>query len=291
MSASELIDKLNQDLFLFKNKFTPQFHLKIPAGVVRKIDTYRVEYFSYIEDSSYKSNICYLLQCVDYQLWLYQLFRPSLSLENTYFYQLLVTMGIIAEGLVVSILLNPFFVHLKETSTKDVNDLHVMKEEIIRNSFQKNIQALDKLGFLPQNLVNQYQDIRLEIRNIVHIQNWDGRLHESLTLYEFEAKMSHFKNFLLAVKENINLECGVAKMKLYFFKNDIDFSKKYRGVITNFNSKKGYGFIVAKGLNRDIYYHISNVNIDESHLKKGVKINFRIKVGKSGLEAREISLE
>ena len=291
MNSVELIRRLNQDISLFKDKFTPQFHLKIPAGVVRKIDTYRVEYFSYLEESSYKSNLCYLLQCIDYQLWLYQLFRPSLSLENTYFYQLLVTMGIMAEGLVVSILLNPFFAHLKEASTKNFNDLNAVKEEIIRKSFQKNIQALDKLDILSPSLVNQYQNIRSEIRNIVHIQNWEGRLHESLTLNQFEIKMSHFKGFLLAVKKNINLQYGITEMKLHFFKSNVDFAKKYWGDITSFNAKKGYGFIDVKTLNRDIYYHISNLKVDENQIKVGRKVRFHIKIGKSGLEAKEIHLE
>jgi hypothetical protein len=47
------------------------------------------------------------MQLLDYQIWLYKVFQPGLSLENAYFYQMLMTMGIITEALSTSVLLDP----------------------------------------------------------------------------------------------------------------------------------------------------------------------------------------
>ena len=250
------------------------------------MDAYRLEFFDYLEESTYKSNICYLLQFIDYQLWLYKLFRPSLSLENTYFYQLLVSMGVTAEGLVVAILLNPYF-KLKQ-SERDAN-FSAATGHILRNSFHKNIEALKYLKVLPGGLVSEYQTIRTEIRNIVHIQNWEGKLHESLTEEVFLSKMKRFKTFLIQVKENIRLESlDIQNISRFFFKAEIDFTKDHQGSIVNFAHKGGYGFIWVKTLQKEIYFHISNVLIQEKDIKTGLKVTFQIQVGRSGLEARKI---
>ena len=286
MNHQELIHRLNQDLELFREKFSAQFHLKIPKGVVKKVDVYRLEFFDYLEESTYKSNICYLLQLIDYQLWLYQLFRPSLSLENTYFYQLLVSMGVTAEGLVVAILLNPYF-KLKQ-SERDAN-FSVVTGHIVRNSFHKNIEALKSLKVLPGSLVSEYQTIRTEIRNIVHIQNWEGKLHESLTAEIFQSKMQQFKTFLIQIKENIRMESlDMQNISMFFFKAEIDFTQDYQGSIINFVHKGGYGFIQVRAIQKEIYFHISDALINEKAIKPGLRVTFQIQVGRSGLEARKI---
>ena len=81
------IKNLNQGISEFSEKYLNQFHLQIPKGVIKKVDYYRDYYFSYLNDSIYKSNLCYLIQLIDFQLWQYKLFRPGLSVENSYFYQ------------------------------------------------------------------------------------------------------------------------------------------------------------------------------------------------------------
>ena len=83
--ANDNLFYLNTQFQKFNNQFSEQFHIKIPKDTIKTVHYYRDRYFSYLKDSIYKSNICYLLQQLDYQIWLYKVFRPQLTLANTYF--------------------------------------------------------------------------------------------------------------------------------------------------------------------------------------------------------------
>ena len=138
----DVVQYLNKAFQTFHANFSSQFHLKIPKDTIKTVHYYRDHYFPYLRDSIYKSNICYLIQSLDYQLWLYKVFRPSLSLENAVFYQLLVSMGIITEALTTAILLDPFIVqNPKDRSLGAVDQQYSdIRSLITRNSFSRNIR-------------------------------------------------------------------------------------------------------------------------------------------------------
>ena len=94
----------------FTEKFSAQIPLAIPKGTLKTIDYYRDTYFKYLKDSEFKSNICYMLQLIEYQLWQYKLFKPQYSLESALFFQLLVTQGIIIEAVVFALIADPLVV-------------------------------------------------------------------------------------------------------------------------------------------------------------------------------------
>ena len=227
--------------------------------------------------------ICYSLLTIKFGF--INFFAPRLSLENTYFYQLLVSMGITAESLVIAILLNSCFT----TKNENENDLAI-KEQILRNSFQKNIDTISHLKLLPEPLIEAYQKIRLSVRNIVHLQNWEGKLYETLTVKVFQEKMASFKKILMEIKNDITFPESseqMASLKKYFFKDNIDFSREYIGHISRF-LKRGYGFIQVKSLDKEIYFHISHFQDKEELIQAGLRVSFYIQNGKHGIEAKEI---
>lgn len=294
-NPGETIRHLNESFQLYSEKFSKQFHLKIPKDVVKRVSHYRDTYFAYLKDSVYKSNICYLLQLVDYQLWLYRLFRPALSLENAYFYQLMVTMGIVAEALSAAILIDP----LLEEDSKD-RSLGEAKEEnsqiamaITRNNFTENLKIAEKLEILPRELIHTFQEFRRSIRNLVHIQNWEGRLYESLEYNRFREVLDGFRKFLGELKTNIDLSHSPADLERALFGHDfLAGAKRHQGVIVQFNPRGGFGFIKSGKGKRQIYFHASQLgDIKESQIKDNLKVTFKYKIGQRGYEAADILLQ
>ncbi|RME90338.1 MAG: hypothetical protein D6767_07010, partial [Candidatus Hydrogenedentota bacterium] len=57
-NPQEFIYELNKRLSHYSEKYSQQFSLKIPKGVVKTINSYRDTFFPYLKDSEYKSNLC-----------------------------------------------------------------------------------------------------------------------------------------------------------------------------------------------------------------------------------------
>ncbi|MES0491631.1 MAG: cold shock domain-containing protein [Leptospirales bacterium] len=288
-----ILDRLNSDFQEYHDKFSQQFHLKIPKNTIKTVHYYRDTLFPYLKDSVYKSNICYLLQSVDYQLWLYKVFRPSLSLENAYFYQLLVSMGIIVEAIVVAILLNPFMEEdAKDRSLGSVGqDYTYIHDHITKNAFSGNIRLLEKVNILPVLTIEKLQAIRVEIRNLVHIQNWEGRLYQSLGYDRFSGHLNDFVQFLDDVKENIkpNEDAETVITKLGFSSN-----VEKEGSIIDYKEKGGFGFIRCRQTHTDYYFHISFIDkakTDLNKLRNGLQVRFKLRKGAKGLEAFDLTLQ
>lgn len=285
----EFVGELNRSLQTFSNDYLQQFHLKIPSGAIHKVNEYRDAYFDYLKDSVYKSNICYLLQLIDYQLWLYRLFRPSLSIENSYFYQLLVTMGIVAEAIANALLLNP----LIEENAKDRSEGSIAQAEqpiaelISRQNFQRNIELLVEVSCLDKELADQLQEIRTNIRNIVHIQSWDGRLYQTLTNEDFAKRMATFREFLARLKAQAKLNFTAQQLR-----GILGFSVEgevLEGELLSFNRKGGFGFLRSTSSKADVYFHISNFAGDESKIAAGLKVTFVTAPGKRGVEGKKVT--
>ncbi len=315
-TPKDTIDFLNEQFHLYTDHFSKQFHLKIPKNVVKRVSDYRDTYFSYLKDSVYKSNICYLLQLLDYQLWLYRIFHPSLSLENAYFYQLLVTMGIGTEALCVAILLDPLLEENgRDRSLGGVREMHAnLGSVIVKNSFQANLRALRQLQLIPEPLLETFESFRREIRNSVHIQNWEGRLYESLQYDYFRKKLDDYRKFLSVLNAEIKISHDAMKLEKVLLGDTIlsappaeitldssDASEsrqnrtsrsfsRYLGRIVQFQKKGGYGFI-AMANGRQIYFHVSQLeNLREKDVTLSMKVEFSIQTGKKGYEAAQITL-
>ena len=82
-------------------------------------------------------------------------------------------MGIVAEALTTALLLNPCIVsHNNDRSLgKIAEEYQALKESIHSNSFLQNIKLLTKLNIVSKETAEQLQEIRLSIRNHVHIQD------------------------------------------------------------------------------------------------------------------------
>lgn len=254
LNHAEVQRILNESLKQYQNKFSEQFHLKIPGGVVTKIDYYRDTYFSYLKDSVYKSNLCYLMQLVDFLLWIYKLFKPGLSLENSYFYQLQITMGIVIEALATALLLNPIIKSDADDRSKGQvsNEYEYLRRATLKSSFKNNIDYLAKLGIINDTIKSDYHKFRSEIRNSVHIQNWEGRLYSNLTVEHFQNKIKAFRNLLRDIKEKVQMIHSAEDLRDIFYSAEEGY---ITGVITEFNYRKRFGFIKYDKNKPDAFFY------------------------------------
>lgn len=286
MPSHELKELLDNGLELFSRRYLAQSHLKIPRGLLPKVSSYRDNYFSYLKDSVYKSNICYLLQLIDYQLYLYRLFRPSLSLENSFFYGQMVTIGIIAEAVVTAILIDPLIDTVgNDRSLGDVSEEYSrLSEKILRRNFSDNIKALETLEILPPAITEDFQQIRLEIRNLVHLQGWEGRLYESLKADRFTQTLNMFTGFLNKLNENIKVQHTVDDLRTLLEPSVVE-GRTYSGEICEYKPDRGFGFIKAAAFPDNLYFHISNAEFKPSIRQR---VSFIAEKGKKGMQAKQI---
>lgn len=288
----EIVKELNKNFQTYANRFSGQFHLQIPKHVLNTVQFYRENFFDYLKNSVFKSNICYLMQLLDYQIWLYKVFKPGLSLENAYFYQMLTTMGIIAEAISATILLNPLIEEdQKDVSLGSIPSRHdILHGRIVNNHFTDNIRLLRKYKILPESLIEEFTKTRTKIRNLVHIQNWEGRLYNQLGLDQFSEYLESFRKFLMDLKAGINMQHTADELNREFFHvTQIDAEKHYEGTIVQFNPEKGYGFIQSDLLEREIYFHRSSFIAEKDQLFPGEKIQFKLVNGKKGIEAASVA--
>ena len=63
---------------------------------------------------------------------------------------------------------------------------------------------------------------------------------------------------------------------------------RHTGVVTWFDSSKGYGFINVDTQERDAFLHVSNIAYVDQNLEGGDRVEFIIREGERGLEADEV---
>lgn len=291
MSENSFLSHLNNDMEKYFHEYYPQFHLKLPRGKIKKINEYRDYYFPYIADSVYKSNLCYLLQLLDYQLLLYRTFQPGLSLENSFFYQQIITMGIITESTATAILLDPFIItNPKDRSLGNTDPQYIdITHQIVKNSFVDNIRIMRHLNILSESDEITFQEIRKDIRNLVHIQNWEKRIYQSMDFDFFNQRLTKFKNFLLSLKEHKNRSHTVEEILTYF--QPEDSNQLYNGIISEYFEDRGFGFIKTYSGPGKVFFHINRFPEYTGELTKGKNISVRIKKSSQGYEAVEIILD
>jgi CspA family cold shock protein len=62
---------------------------------------------------------------------------------------------------------------------------------------------------------------------------------------------------------------------------------RIKGRVKFFNRKKGYGFIQADRMDKDIFVHVTSL---EDEVRKGDRVAFYIQKNDKGLEAKEVKL-
>lgn len=68
-------------------------------------------------------------------------------------------------------------------------------------------------------------------------------------------------------------------------------SKHYKGIIKFFSYKKGYGFIVCKELNEDVFFHFSSISNEPKmivYLIPNETVEFELARGPRGYLARNV---
>lgn len=286
-SPGQIVADITRDLAVFNDSYREQFHVRIPKGVLRRIDDYRDEFFPYLKDSVYKSNLCYFLQLIDYQLWLYKVFRPSLSLANSLFYQLSTTMGMILELLAFALLADPVLITDSSDRSKGQIKRHyrVLDKKITEASFVDNIRLLSELGVLSEEQCAQLHSFRVEVRNLVHIQNWDGRIYESFTAEHFQENFDLFRKLLRSLKTGKNTTTDLNNLCRKLQLNFPDENQQYEGQLITYFPEKNHGFIRDDALNTSYYFSTGDVAEDKSRIEVGKRYSFRVTLSWKDKEA------
>lgn len=269
----------------FTEKFSAQIPLAIPKGTLKTIDYYRDTYFKYLKDSEFKSNICYMLQLIEYQLWQYKLFKPQYSLESALFFQLLVTQGIIIEAVVFALIADPLVVTDASDRSKGTgNPEHANLLKIIRRrTFAAHIQQLRSMDLLDSELCTELDTFRNEIRNLVHLQNWEGRLYRQLPLSDYNKHLQDFDRILKSLNAQIQQTHTLQDLLTYY---GLD-GRRIRGSVKFLNQRSGKGQLEAKGVH-DFIPFFANELAAGIHLRRGDAVSFTLAATEHGVRARDV---
>lgn len=277
---------LIRDFVEFSEKYSSQIPLAIPKGTLKTIDYYRDTYFKYLKDSEFKSNICYMLQLIEYQLWQYKLFKPQYSLESALFFQLLVTQGIIIEAVVFALIANPLVVSDTTDRSKGTTDAvhHNLLALIRRRTFSAHIYQLRAMKILDDALCNQIDQFRDEIRNLVHLQNWDGRLYRQIPQADYAKHLKAFEELLKAINAATQASHSLTELLAYYALD----GRRVQGFVKYFKPQKGRGQIEARITHDHIPFFAEDLEANVS-IRKGDAISFIVALGERGVRAISIS--
>jgi cold shock CspA family protein len=284
LEPQNLAKNISKDIQFFNTRYINQFNIQIPSGTLKPVDYYRTTFFPFLTSSEYKDNICYLLQCTEYQIWQYRLFKPNLSLENSIFFQLLITFGIITEAIVIAILLNPL---LKSKANYELEEAKNITQIINNQSFQKNVQLLCHLKQLSPESSSLISEIRKQLRNLVHLQHWPGKLFETLTIEVFNQRVSAFFELLRKLKEETPGSHIDQELYEYFAISD-EASRK--GKIQRLNPDRAFGFIRDDENKTDYFFLYKNITEKKKSPAIGQPVMFKTKNSSKGLEATSIKV-
>lgn len=278
-----------------KNKFG-QYRLSIPSGVVTKIDTIRDSDFYYLADSLYKSNISYLVQQVNFQIWIYKLFGPKYSLENSLFYVLKLLLAIMTETLIVAILYNPLIKEEADRSLGDVAACYQDIQQAIGNmSFYELIHLGAEAAALNEEHVNYMHEIR-KLRNEVHLQGKRERIYNNMDFKKFSAEYDLINKTLTALKKSYArkpLSHTPADLRKLLFAYKGDDKNFFEGRVTHIQRKDGFGhlspYVERKAVRGILYFNKESIGEELfKKLKRNQKVLFRFFLGPNGLAAQEI---
>lgn len=280
--AQELI----REFVEFNEKYAAQIPLAIPKGTLKTIDHYRDTYFRYLKDSEYKSNICYMLQLIEYQLWQYRLFKPQYSLESALFFQLLVTQGIIIEAVVFALIADPLVMPDSSDRSKGGGDPQHenLLRMIRRRTFASHIQLLRTIQVIGDALCDRFDKFRNEIRNLVHLQNWEGRLYRQIPQAEYAKHLQEFDDLLRQLNTAISATPDLPRLLEYY---QLD-GRRLRGTVKFFNRNSLRGQLEAKGPHDYIPFFFDSSG---PQLRKGDNVSFLLEVVPQGIRATAVALE
>jgi hypothetical protein len=270
----------------FSEKYSAQIPLAIPKGTLHTIDHYRDTYFGYLKDSEFKSNICYMLQLIEYQLWQYKLFKPQYSLESALFFQLLITQGIIIEAVVFALIADPLVIsdtsdRSKGTTNPEFQNLLNM---IRKRTFAAHLQQLRVMNVLSVDLKEELDRFRAEIRNLVHLQNWDGRLYRQISQTEYNRHLQNFDDLLRKLNAGVGADLSLETLLAYY---GLDGST-HRGTVKYFNRNSRRGQLEPAGPHDYLPFFGEDLD-SQVNFSKGDLVDFVLSVTDRGMRAKIVS--
>ena len=223
-----------------------------------------------------------MLQLIEYQLWQYKLFKPQYSLESALFFQLLITQGIIIEAVVFALIADPLVVpdahdRSKGTTSGEHENLLYM---IRRRTFAAHVQQLRAMHIVSEPLATELDAFRNEIRNLVHLQNWDGRLYRQIPQAEYTRHLNAFDLLLRKLNGEISPGHSLEALLAYY---QLD-GRILRGSVKFFNRNSRRGQLEAKGLHDYIPFFAEDMPPGWLP-RKGENVSFTLAVAAPGIRA------
>lgn len=270
----------------YNEKYAAQIPLAIPKGTLKTIDYYRDTYFRYLKDSEFKSNICYMLQLIEYELWQYKLFKPQFSLENALFFQLFVTQGIVIEAVIFALIANPLVVSDAADRSKGATDTeHAnLLNMIRRRTFAAHIQQLRATKIVAPALCDEIDRFRSEIRNLVHLQNWEGRLYRQISQADYAKHLGDFDAILKNLNDEVSIPHELSGLLAYYALDGRELS----GTVKFFNRNSGRGQLECKAPHDYIPFFREDF-AEELSPRKGDRLRFQLIVTEPGVRATRIA--
>lgn len=277
--------QLIREFVEFSDKFGAQIPLAIPKGTLKTIDYYRDNYFKYLKDSEFKSNICYMMQLIEYELWQYKLFKPQYSLENALFFQLLITQGIVIEAVVFALIADPLVIsdagdRSKGTSAREHENLLKL---IRRRTFALHVQQLRSMAIVSDELADELDQFRGEIRNLVHLQNWDGRLYRQISQGNYNKHLKAFDDILKKLNAEVHTGHTLEELLAYYLLD----GRLLRGTVRFFNRNSGRGQIETKGPHDFIPFF--RADCGDYAPNKGDRVGFQLNLVEQGVRAVHVT--
>lgn len=283
MTPQQRAQEIIREFVEFTDKYSSQIPLAIPKGTLKTIDFYRDAYFRYLKDSEFKSNICYMLQLIEYELWLYKLFKPQYSLESALFFQQFVTQGVVIEAIVFALQVDALIVSDPSDRSKGgTKDEHQSLLQMIRRrTFAQHVNQLRDTQILPEVLCDALDKFRGDIRNLVHLQNWEGRLYRQISQKDFDVKLQEFDTLLKNINTGLKNPPTLAALLTYY---QLD-GRRLSGKVKYCNRKSGRGQIECKSPHDYIPFFASS----EFLPVKGEAVTFELALAEQGVKAVKLA--
>jgi cold shock CspA family protein/uncharacterized protein YukE len=152
-----------------------------------------------------------------------------------------------------------------------------------KRTFASHIQQLRNMHVLSDKLCDRLDKFRNEIRNLVHLQNWEGRLYRQITQAEYSKHLTEFDELLKELNTAIRYAPQLQDLLRYY---RLD-GQRLRGTVKYFSDKTGRGQIEAKIPHEYIPFFCETT----ADLLKGDTVTFKLEVGPKGIYASDVRLE
>ena len=188
----------------------------------------------------------------------------------------------IIEAVVFALIADPLVISDSSDRSKGTtNAEHLNLLNLIRRrTFASHVQQLRAMRIVDAALADELDAFRNEIRNLVHLQNWDGRLYRQIPQADYTKHLQAFDRLLKSLNGAVKAEREFTDLTAYYLLD----GRMLSGQVKFFNRNSGRGQIDAKGPHDYIPFFREDM-IEGWSPRKGENITFTLAVTEPGIRA------